>query len=95
MKNKSAFHCFFTAPCSVSDRVLLKCLKNDPQIKNVYLCFDNDEPGQQANKKIIEKLKEIHPEINTQILIPFNKDWNEDLLMRNQGGAEQCQAQRS
>ena len=55
----------YAAACSVSDRVLLECLKNNPQIKN------------------------------TQILIPFNKDWNEDLLMRNQGGAEQCQAQRS
>ena len=84
----------YAAACSVSDRVLLECLKNDSQIKNVYLCLDNDEAGQQANKRIIEKLKEIHPEINTQILIPFNKDWNEDLLMRN-GGAEQCQAQRS
>lgn len=85
----------YAAACSVSDRVLLECLKNDPKIKNVYLCFDNDEAGQQANKRISDKLKEIHPEINTQILIPFNKDWNEDLLMRNQGGAEQCQAQLS
>ena len=84
----------YAAACSVSDRVLLECLKNDSQIKNVYLCFDNDEAGQQANRRIRDKLKEIHPEINTQILIPFNKDWNEDLLMRN-GGAEQCQAQRS
>ena len=85
----------YAAACSISDRVLLECLKNNPQIKNVYLCFDNDEAGQQANKRISDKLNEIHPEINTQILIPFNKDWNEDLLMRNQGGAELCQAQRS
>ena len=85
----------YAAACSVSDKVLSECLKNAPQIKYVYLCFDNDAPGQQANKRISDKLKETHPEIKTQILIPFNKDWNEDLLMRNQGGAEQCQAQLS
>ena len=85
----------YAAACSVSDKVLSECLKNAPQIKYVYLCFDNDAPGQQANKRISDKLKETHPEIKTQILIPFNKDWNEDLLMRNHGGAEQCQAQLS
>ena len=84
----------YAAACSVADKVLFECLKNNPQIKNVYLCLDNDEPGQKANQRISDKLKEIHPEISAQILIPFNKDWNEDRLMRN-GGAEQCQAQRS
>lgn len=77
----------------MSDKVLLECLKNNPQIKNVYLCFDNDEPGQKANKRISEKLKESHPEIKTQVLIPFKKDWNEDLLLRNERGDALCQAQ--
>ena len=85
----------YAAACSVSDRVLSECLKNAPQIKYVYLCFDNDAPGQQANKRISDKLKETYPEIKTQILIPFNKDWNEDLLMRNNGGETQCQAVQS
>ena len=83
----------YAAACSVSDKVLLECLKNNPQIKNVYLCFDNDDPGQKANQRISDKLKENYPEIKTQVLIPFKKDWNEDLLMRNNGGADQCQAQ--
>ena len=83
----------YAAACSISDKVLLECLKNNPQIKNVYLCFDNDEPGQKANQRISDKLKEIHPEIKTQVLIPFKKDWNEDLLMRSEGGDSLCQAQ--
>ena len=36
----------YAASCSVSDRVLFQCLKDNPNIKNVFLCFDNDEAGQ-------------------------------------------------
>ena len=83
----------YAAACSVADRVLFECLKNNPQIKNVYLCFDNDQAGQAANQRIFEKLKDT--DITTKILIPYNKDWNEDLLMRNAGGEMQCQAVQS
>ena len=75
------------------DKVLFECLKNNLQMKNVYLCFDNDQAGQAANQRIFEKLKDT--DINTKILIPYNKDWNEDLLMRNSGGETQCQAVQS
>ena len=83
----------YAAACSVADKVLFECLKNNPQIKNVYLCFDNDQAGQAANQRILEKLKDTN--INAKILIPYNKDWNEDLLMRNVGGETQCQAVQS
>ena len=83
----------YASACSVADKVLFECLKNNPQIKNVYLCFDNDQAGQAANQRIFEKLKEM--DINAKILIPYNKDWNEDLLMRNNGGEMQCQAVQS
>ena len=83
----------YAAACSVADKVLFECLKNNPQIKNVYLCFDNDQAGQAANQRIFEKLKDT--DINAKILIPYNKDWNEDLLMRNNGGETQCQAVQS
>ena len=73
--------------------MLFECLKNNPKIKNVYLCFDNDQAGQDANRRIFEKLK--NTDINTKILIPYNKDWNEDLLMKNNGGETQCQAVQS
>ena len=77
----------YAAACSVADKVLFECLKNNPQIKNVYLCFDNDQAGQAANQRILEKLKDM--DITTKILIPYNKDWNEDLLIRNNGGEMQ------
>ena len=83
----------YAAACSVSDKVLFECLKNNPQIKNVYLCFDNDQAGQSANQRIYEKLSQT--EINVKILVPHNKDWNEDLLMKNNGGETQCQAVQS
>ena len=38
----------YAASCSVSDRVLFQCLKDNPNIKNVFLCFDNDEAGRNA-----------------------------------------------
>lgn len=50
----------FAASCSVSDRVLFQCLKDNPNIKNVFLCFDNDEAGQTANKRIAEKLNSMN-----------------------------------
>ena len=67
----------YAASCSVSDRVLFQCLKDNPNIKKVYLCFDNDEPGQIASDKISKKLSEKG--IQSEILVPKLKDWNEDL----------------
>lgn len=68
----------YAASCSVSDRVLFQCLKDNPNIKNVFLCFDNDEAGQTANKRIAGKLNSMN--IRNEILIPTHKDWNEDIL---------------
>lgn len=50
----------YAASCSISDRVLFQCLKDNPNIKNVCLCFDNDEVGQKANKRIAEKLNSMN-----------------------------------
>lgn len=68
----------YAASCSVSDRVLFQCLKDNPNIKSVYLCFDNDEAGQTANHRISHKLNDMN--IQNKILIPDNKDWNEEIL---------------
>ena len=68
----------YAASCSVSDRVLFQCLKDNPNIKNVFLCFDNDEAGQKANKRIADKLNSMN--IQNEILVPTHKDWNEDIL---------------
>lgn len=68
----------YAACCGVGDRVLFQMLKDNPNIKTVCLCLDSDEAGQTANKRIAAKLKEKG--INTEILVPSHKDWNEDLL---------------
>lgn len=78
----------YAASCSVSDRVLFQCLNDNPNIKNVFLCFDNDEAGQTANKRIAGKLNEMN--IQNKILIPTHKDWNEDLTLSEKGDERIC-----
>lgn len=77
----------YAASCSVSDRVLFQCLKDNTNIKNVFLSFDNDEAGQTANKRISDKLNSMN--IRNEILIPIHKDWNEDIL-KNERTEEIC-----
>lgn len=80
----------YAASCSVSDKVLFQCLKDNSNIQFVYLCFDNDSPGQEANKRIQNKLNELN--IKSKILVPNHKDWNEDLLFSKESEVEkQCQ----
>ena len=66
------------ASCSVSDRVLFQTLKDNPNIRQVVLCLDSDEPGQTAAKRIADKL--FVQGTASEILVPVHKDWNEDLL---------------
>lgn len=68
----------YCAACSVSDRVVFQMLKDNPNIKNVILCYDNDQPGMEATNRICEKL---HAQgVDASVMVPINKDWNEDLL---------------
>lgn len=68
----------YAACCGVSDKVLFQMLKDNPNIKKVFLCLDNDWAGRVAEYRIAEKLKANGLEFN--IKIPKGKDWNEDLL---------------
>ena len=77
----------YAASCSVSDRVLFRCLKDNPNISKVYLCFDSDEAGQRSAKAIEDKLFTTRG-IESEILIPKNKDWNDDLLSLQKGEHE-------
>lgn len=73
----------------MGDRVLFQMLRDNPNIKEVSLCLDNDEAGQAANNRIAKKL---HIQgIQTEILVPTHKDWNEDLLFPEESEEEsQC-----
>lgn len=76
------------ASCGVSDHVLWQMIKDNPNIKTVYLCRDNDEAGQLANKRTSDAL--FLKGIQHELLVPLHKDWNEDRL----GSRRQCSAQR-
>ena len=66
----------YAACCGVSDAVMWRMFKDNPNIDKVSLCLDNDEPGQQAAERISGKLREKG--IPSEILTPTLKDWNED-----------------
>ena len=68
----------YAACCGVGDKVLDQMLKDNPQLKKVYLCLDNDEVGRKFDERIADKLFEKG--IACKILVPTNKDWNEDLV---------------
>lgn len=72
----------YAACCGVSDQVLWQVMKDNPHIKNVYLCLDSDQPGQEATHRISKKLSDMR--IQSEILVPIRKDWNEDLLFTEQ-----------
>ena len=73
----------YAASCSVADRVLFQCLKDNPNLTEVYLCFDSDTAGQSAAKRISDKL--FAQGYKSEILVPAKKDWNEDLIMQKKG----------
>ncbi len=83
----------YAAACGVSDKVLFQCLKDNPKLDTVYLCLDNDSAGVKATKRIQEKLKELN--IKTKILVPINKDWNEDLIMLKKGDSAKWKQEMS
>lgn len=68
----------FLAACSISDNALNQFLEDRPDVRQVYICFDNDPPGQKAAAYLKQKL--YAKGINCEILVPSLKDWNEDLL---------------
>lgn len=72
----------YAAACSVSDRVVFQMLQDNSAIRKVLICFDSDEPGQAAARRVSDQLF-IHG-IKSEILVPTHKDWNEDLLYREE-----------
>lgn len=79
----------YAACCGVSDKVVYQMLKDYPNINQVYLCLDNDEPGQAAALRIAEGLRKEN--CTTTILVPERKDWNEDLLADDCVEEDTCQ----
>lgn len=79
----------YAAACGVSDQVLWQMMNDNPNIQSVYLCLDNDGPGQAAAKRISDKL--FTHGISHEIVIPSHKDWNDDLIFSEQEEPKRCQ----
>ncbi len=62
-------------------RALVTLLGDNPQIKNIVLCLDNDEAGRQASKFIRQKLFEQGYFIEDRSP-KMAKDWNECIQIR-------------
>ena len=82
----------YAASCGVSDHVLWQMIKKNPKINTVYLCRDNDEAGQRANKRTSDAL--FLKGIQHEILVPIHKDWNEDLLYLTEPEESACFSQQ-
>lgn len=67
----------YVACCGTSAIPVLGMLERQPDLRTVYLCMDNDRAGLAASQRISELLQTKG--LNTEILIPELKDWNEDL----------------
>ena len=78
----------YVAACGTSPKPLLQCMQDFPYINEINICFDNDQAGQKAARKISNEL--FLKGYQSTILIPKNKDWNEDLLcMRKEGKCQE------
>lgn len=78
----------YAASCGVSDIVLWQMMMDNPHINKVYLCRDNDEAGQKANKRTSDAL--FVKGIQHEILVPNRKDWNEDILFPSEMEESEC-----
>ena len=75
----------YIAMNGVYESALLKALESHSDLKNIYLCTDNDEGGIEAAERLSDILRARNYE-NAFRILPQNKDWNEDLKVHN--GAE-------
>ena len=70
------------ALCGLYEGGLRTYLRDNPHIRRIILCLDNDEHGRQATQKLREMFSAEDYEVSQQ-LPPQGKDWNEYLLQRN------------
>ena len=82
----------YVALCSTADRAALQMLKDNPHLKTVYLCLDNDNAGQLGCERISKAIHELG-DYSVWRVPPQNKDWDEDLKALN--GREAIPAEQS
>lgn len=65
------------ACCGTSSIPVMEMLRQLPQLRQVYLCLDNDDAGHAASNRMSKLLAEQG--ILVEQLLPREKDWNDDL----------------
>ena len=65
---------------------LVNVLDTIPKIDTVHICVDKDEAGDKTTVRIGEELDKRGTFYNR--LLPENKDWNEDLIAKNEQNRE-------
>lgn len=82
LDNKPVFQDSRLSLGGVAGNSLMQYLKDNPKIKRVVFCLDNDETGRNATVRLRHQLsaefKDRHFEVDTST--PRKKDFNEDLL---------------
>ena len=68
----------YVSLCGVAEHALVQLLSDAPQVRQVILCLDNDDAGLKAEKRIKQSLEERGYE-KVFPLLPYQKEWNEDL----------------
>lgn len=68
----------YVSLCGVSEHALLQLLEENPQVKKIGLCLDNDKAGLKAQERLTGILSE-RGYGNVFPLFSRQKDWNEDL----------------
>ena len=68
----------YVALCGTSSIPVIKILDRLPQLRQVFLCLDNDDAGHAAGGRVAELITDRG--LYAERLISENKDWNEDLV---------------
>ncbi|MCI8406495.1 MAG: DUF3991 domain-containing protein [Oscillospiraceae bacterium] len=67
----------YLACCGTSSQPLIYLLDRLPELRQVFLCLDNDQAGHAACRRMAEQLS---GRALVDRLIPEGKDWNDDLV---------------
>ena len=77
------------ACCGTSSIPVLEMLRQLPQLRQVYLCLDNDAAGPAASERMAALLEEHG--LNAARLVPQQKDWNDDLKAEQENNMERSE----
>ena len=79
----------YVACCGTSSIPMLEMLRQLPQLRQVYLCLDNDAAGHAASERMAKLLEERG--ISAERLVPQQKDWNDDLKTEQENKMERSE----